>query len=177
MAEQRRRRPGEATFAILMLLVGCFLIWQSLDIEGPTTLSSPAAFPLAASVMMTFAALIVLVRTVRMPAAAKGGAAGARMMSVQILPARIVIFAAMIAGYAVLLGPLGFLPASFLFLFAAIQFLWRKHPARTLTLTLASLAGAYCLFRLVFQVVLPEGIVPEREIIAWVEALFAEGAE
>ena len=174
MAEQRRKRPGEATFGILMLLVGMFLIWQSLAIEGPTTLSSPAAFPLAASAMMTFAALIVVVKTARM-SATPGSAA--RILFSQILPARIVIFAAMIAVYAALLGPLGFLPASFLFLFAAIQFLWRQPTARTLAMTLVALIIAYGLFRLVFQVVLPEGIVPEREIMAWIEDLFAGGAE
>lgn len=173
MAEQRRKRPGEATFAILMLLVGAFLTWQSLAIEGEMTLSSPAAFPLAASVMMTFAAGIVVAKTLRMPVAAKGLAANARMLGAQILPLRIVIFAGMIAAFAGLLGPLGFLPASFLFLFAAIQFLWRRHPAKTLLLTLVALVFAYGLFRLAFQVVLPEGIVPEREIIAWVESLFA----
>ncbi len=79
--------------------------------------------------------------------------------------------------YAALLGPLGFLPASFLFLFAAIQFLWRRNPGLTLLMAVAALAVAYAVFRLVFQVVLPEGIVPEREIMAWVENLFAGGAE
>jgi hypothetical protein len=174
MARQRSKRPGEAMFAVLMVLVGTVLTWQSLAIEGPTTLSSPAAFPLAASLIMTFAALIVVAKTARMPAT-PGNAA--RIVFSRILPMRIVIFAGMIAVFAVLLGPLGFLPASFLFLFAAMQFLWRQHPARTLLLTLVSLIIAYGLFRLVFQVVLPEGIVPEREIMAWVEALFEIGAE
>jgi hypothetical protein len=33
----------------------------------------------------------------------------------------------------------------------------------------------YAVFRLIFQVVLPEGIVPEAEIMAWIEQLFSSG--
>ena len=58
----------------------------------------------------------------------------------------------------------------------ARQALRGGNPLANAAMSVGALLVTYVVFRLVFQVVLPEGIVPEREIIAWIERLFAAGS-
>lgn len=174
MQEPRYKRPGEDAFGILVLLISLVLAWQSYEISGFAALSSPGAFPMAASAAMVLGSLIVVIGNIRRNRATpKPAGEKARANPAGVAPSVIVVFAAFVAGYAALLDTLGFLPASFLFLFAAIQFLHRRSVAFSVGVALLSLALIYALFRLVFTVVLPEGIVPEREILAWIERLLA----
>ena len=105
--------------------------------------------------------------------ARQSGRAGAGSFAAQVTPTVVVVFAGFVIGYAALLDVLGFLPASLLFLFVAIHFLHRRHVAFSFAVALGALIAIYVVFRLVFSVVLPEGIVPEREIMAWIERLFS----
>lgn len=172
MDKQRRRQPGETVFGIILLLVGLVFAWQSYRISGFSALSSPGAFPLAASAVMVLAALIVVVNDLRRRAADRGRAGDrADSFSSRVTPTVVVVFAGFVIGYSALLDVLGFLPSSLLFLFVAIQFLHRGSVAFSLAVSLGSLIAIYVVFRLVFTVVLPEGIVPEREIMAWAERL------
>ena len=174
MQEPRSKRPGEDAFGILVLLVSLVLAWQSYEISGFSALSSPGAFPMAASAAMVIGSLIVVIGNARRKRSApKPPRDGAGADPVGIAPSVVIIFAGLVACYAAVLDTLGFLPASFLFLFAAIQFLHRRSIAFSFIVTVFSLALIYALFRLVFTVVLPEGIVPEREILAWIEGFFA----
>lgn len=174
MQEPRYKRPGEDAFGILVLLIGLVLAWQSYEISGFAALSSPGAFPMAVSAAMVLGSLIVVIGNIRRNRATpKPAGEKARANPAGAAPSVIVVFAACVAGYAALLDTLGFLPASFLFLFAAIQFLHRRSVAFSVGVALLSLALIYALFRLVFTVVLPEGIIPEREILAWIERLLA----
>ncbi|MEC8082003.1 MAG: tripartite tricarboxylate transporter TctB family protein, partial [Pseudomonadota bacterium] len=84
-------------------------------------------------------------------------------------PPIVGIVMALILIFAIMLESLGFILSSFFFLFVGIQFLYQKSVLTTLTITVLSLVVVYIIFRLVFQVVLPEGIVPEREILAAIE--------
>jgi hypothetical protein len=79
---------------------------------------------------------------------------------------------ALILIYSVVLESLGFILSSFAFLFITIQFLYRRSVLTTLSITLLALVVVYIIFRLVFQVVLPEGIVPEREILSSIKSLW-----
>ena len=80
--------------------------------------------------------------------------------------------------YALLLSPLGFLPASFLFLFAGMRLLYpRGGWLRSGIIALGALIVIYVIFRLVFQVILPEGIVPEREILSGFSSGASEEAQ
>jgi len=74
--------------------------------------------------------------------------------------------------YSVVLESLGFVLSSFVFLFVSIQFLYRRNVLTTLTISLLALIVVYIIFRLIFQVVLPEGIVPEREILSSIKSLW-----
>ena len=174
---RRPKSPGESVFGLLMFLVSLVLFWQSYEISKFEALSSPGAFPMAASAVMAIASLIVVIGDLRKPALVPGPMGDkARAFMDKITPAVVIVFAGFVLGYAALLDTLGFLPASFLFLFAAIQFLHRGSVLFSFVVTLGSLIAIYAVFRLIFTVVLPEGVVPEREIMAWIEALLT-GAE
>lgn len=176
MADIRRKKPGEGTFGILLLLLALFLLWQAYGISGLTGLSTPGAFPLAAAAAMAIAALVVVIGDLRRPSEDEPAERG-RVFFETITPSVIMVFAGFVVAYSAMLDTLGFLPASFLFLFAGIQFLHRRSVAFSFVVALGSLILIYAVFRLVFQVVLPEGIVPEREVMAWFEGLFTGGAE
>jgi len=176
MSSLRRRKAGERTFGVLMLLLALFMLWQAYLISGFEGLSTPGAFPMAAAFAMVVAAIIVVVGDSKRSPEVEGQlSTQMRSFSSSIAPSIVVIFAGFVVGYAALFDAIGFLPASFLFLFAAIHFLHRGSVGFSALIALFSLIVIYALFRLIFQVVLPEGIVPEREIIAGVKHLFTSG--
>lgn len=178
MDQKRQRQPGERGFGIMMLGLGLFLAWQAYGIAGFEALSSPGAFPMAAAAAMVIAGAVVVVGDWRAARRDRPRLAEtARAFTAEITPSVVVIFAGFVIGYAALLDTLGFLPSSFLFLFAAIHFLHRGPVVLSFGVTLLALTVIYAVFRLVFQVILPEGIVPEREIMAWLGGLVSGGAQ
>jgi hypothetical protein len=164
--ESHQKRRGEDLFGLIVLLVSVLLFWQSYTIAGFAALSSPGAFPMAASAVMALAALIVVIGNAR-----RRG----RISDEPILPATIAIFTGLVVAYAAALGPVGFLPSSFLFLTLGMKLLFRRGWGHCALVALGSLVLVYIVFRLVFQVVLPEGIVPEREIMAAIGNIFGGG--
>jgi hypothetical protein len=156
------RRPGEAVFASLMLVVSLILFWQAYRIAGFSSKSSPGAFPLTATGVMIVASVAVLARVLRQPAGT-GGFAAFRALAI---PNVVLAFGALIVLYGLVLESLGFILASFGFLFSGILLLYRRGPLPALGYAVVSIVLIYVIFRLVFQVVLPEGIVPERRILA-----------
>jgi putative tricarboxylic transport membrane protein len=60
MPLRRRRLPGELTFALLLIGLSLFLLWQAYGISGFESLTSAGAFPMvAAAVMLVTAVLCV----------------------------------------------------------------------------------------------------------------------
>ncbi|TYO85358.1 tripartite tricarboxylate transporter TctB family protein [Oceanicella actignis] len=170
--EPDRRRPGELGFAAFLLLTSLFLLVSAWGIEnpfGPNGLSSPRALPVATTATMAVAATIILARTARLPRDAS------ETFARDILPARALLFVGLLAGYALLLRPVGFLPTSAIFLAVAIRYLERRSWGWTLAVSLGALLAIWLVFRIVFTVLMPAGIVPEAEIIQFFRAL-AKGA-
>lgn len=166
MEVTRPKRPGEDIFGLAVLAVSIALFWQSYEIAGFSALSSPGAFPMATSGAMVLGSLLVVRGNVRR------NRAGASVDRDPILTVTGLVFTGLVVAYAVLLAPLGFLLASFLFLMAGMMLLYRGKLVTTLGIVLLALAIIYVIFRLVFQVVLPEGIVPERQIMATIANFF-----
>ena len=167
MHDKSRRLPGERLFAATLFALSLWLVTQAFGISGFEALSAPGSFPLAVTAIMALTSGAILWRTLRLPAA--GGLRDWR----EVLPLRVVGMVAMVALYAVALKPVGFIPTSFVFLAASIWLLGRRSPAYSLGIAALSVVGIYVVFRLIFSVLMPEGVVPEREIIAWVQGLFA----
>lgn len=166
MHDKSRRLPGERAFTAALFALSLWLVTVAFDISGFAALSAPGSFPLAVTAIMAVTSGLILWRTARLPAA------GRLRDWREILPLRVIGMAVLIAAYAVALKPLGFLPTSFIFLAVSIWLLGHTTPGYALGIAALSVIGIYVVFRLIFTVLMPEGVVPEREIIAWLQALF-----
>lgn len=166
MQTNRPRRPGELLFNLAMVLASLFLLWSAYGISGFEALSAPGTVPMVTTATMLICAVLILRETLR-----KSGTTTETLRQ-HILPVPVIVTIAAIGAYALALKPLGFLPTSFLFLTGMIRYLARYSLARSAALALLILIIIYLVFRIVFTVLMPEGIVPEAEIIAWVRRLF-----
>ena len=90
----------------------------------------------------------------------------------QIIPLPIIVTIVMIALYAMALQPLGFIPTSILFLLVMVRYLSGRSWGFCLGVSVGTVALIYLIFRLIFAVLMPQGIVPEGEIIAWLTSFF-----
>lgn len=170
MQTDQTRKPGELGFAAILFATSLILLYSAYGISGFSALSGAGTFPLAATSIMTITSAAVLMRTARNGRAGDIGIA-------RIVPPAIGIFCGLIAVYAVMFDRLGFLLASFVFLLVGFKYLDRRGWVRTVFLALLSLALVYIAFRVIFQVILPAGILPEGEILAFIGNLFSGGAE
>jgi len=161
------RMPGEVVFSFALVILSLVIFWQAYTISGFSSISSPGSLPLAASAIMVMSACFSFVKTLKKPLE------NHTLFFTHVLPPIVSIILAFILIYSVVLEKLGFIVSTFTFLVISIQFLYRKHFLITLGLALVSLITVYVVFRLIFQVILPEGIVPEREIIAAIRNLFS----
>lgn len=171
--EPGKRRPGEMAFAAVLLVTSLGLLWSAWGIDnpfGPNGLSAPRAIPVAATLAMVVAAGLVLLGTARLPLDRT------ETLARDILPGRVVIFALFLLAYGLLLRPLGFLPTSAMFLIAAMRLLGGRGWGWTLAVSLGSLLVIWLVFRIIFSVLMPAGIVPEAEIIQAIRSLIGGGA-
>lgn len=169
--EDEHRRPGELAFAVFLLVASCGLLWSAYGIVRFEALSSPGAIPMATTAVMVVTCLIVVVRTAKLTQTPK------ETLRRDILPLTVVLFVLLLVIYAVLIKPLGFLPTSALFLVIAIKVLAKRGWAWTIMISLCSLLLIWLVFRIVFSVLMPSGIVPEAEFIQIFRDLFSRGAE
>lgn len=161
------RKPGELAFAAFLTLASLFLLYDAYGISGFEALSAPGAIPMAATLAMAISAGIVLIRTAR--ATAERSSHFGR----DILPVRIVVIGLLLIAYAFALQPVGFLPTSVVFLVLAIKYLSKRSWGFAIGVSLFSLVLIYLIFRIVFTVLMPAGIVPEGEMLAWLRNLTA----
>lgn len=165
------RRPGELVFNLVMAVGSVALLWSAYGISGFEALSAPGAIPMVTSAVMLVCAGLILWDTLRRPLSKS------EKIERDILPIKVVGTIALVIAYALVLKPLGFLPTSFLFLTLMIRFLAGSNLMRAALIAFVSVLVIWLVFRLIFTVLMPPGIVPEAEIIAWVKALFAGKAE
>ncbi|MFY0634106.1 MAG: tripartite tricarboxylate transporter TctB family protein [Vannielia sp.] len=156
---EHERRPGELGFAAFLLIASLGLLWSAYGISGFQALSAPGTVPMATTAVMVVSALIVVLKTLRLPRIS------GETFWHDILPPVVLIFAAFLVVFGVALKPLGFLPTAALFLIAAIKILSRRGWLWVLAVALGSLVVIWLIFRIVFTVLMPAGIVPEAEFI------------
>ena len=161
------RRPGELVFNLAMVLGSLFLLYSAYGISGFDALSGSGAVPMATTAVMAICAGMILWETMR-----KSRITGEKLER-DILPPSVLVTIVAIIAYALALQPLGFLPTSFLFLWGMMRYLTRRSVVWSAIVALGTIAMVYLIFRLIFSVLMPEGIVPEGEIIAWLKRLFA----
>jgi len=172
--EPDKRRPGELLFAVFLTVASLYLVWDAWGIEnsfGPNGLSSPRSIPLATTVVMVISGALVLLKTVRLPLDRT------ETVMKDILPWTVILFAGLLVAYGMALKTVGFLPVSATFLIVAIKVLGRRSWLWTSSIALAALVVIWLIFRIVFSVLMPSGIVPEAELVQFFRTLFAGGAE
>ena len=149
------RRPGELVFALLIVVFSVAALWQSYSISGFSGKTTPGVFPMIASGVMVISGVVVLMSATQLPAPPEG----APGFLAEILTLRHMVVIGLVFAYVLLMPLIGFVASSAVFLFCSFQFLWRKNPLLMLALTGVTLVIIYVVFREVFQVVLPQGIL------------------
>ena len=151
--DRAHRRPGELAFALVLLVFSVAAFWQAHAISGFSGKTTAGVFPMLAAAVMIVSALVILVSTARVapPSPEEQG------FFAEVMTRNHVFLVGLVLGYVVLMPLLGFVVSSALFLLSSFQFLWRKNVLITLALTTLTLCCVYGVFRIVFQVVLPQG--------------------
>lgn len=161
-----KRRPGELVFNIVIMLASFGLLYSAYGISGFEALSAPGAVPMATTAIMAVCAVLILRDTLR-----KDGDT-TQTLAAHILPLIVIVTIAMIVAYALLLRPLGFLPTSVLFLLVMVRFLSKRSLAFCLAVSVGTVLLIWIIFRLIFAVLMPQGIIPEGRIVSAITSLF-----
>lgn len=151
------RRPGELVFALVLLVFAVTAFWQAYGISGLKGLSTPGVFPMLATGAMALASAINLLSLIKAPPPSSQHGSVANRFFREYLPVRHLVVIAMLLAYVLTMPFMGFVVGSGAFLFAVIQYLWRKNPLFTLAIATLTLSLIYLVFRTMFQVVLPQG--------------------
>ncbi len=150
----KTREPGELVFNVLLVLISLFLLYQSYQISGFSGLSSAGVFPMAASFIMLVAAMFSLFSCVQLPPAKNP----ITSFISHILPRPVSIMLFCVTLFALIIEGAGFLISAFLFLFISLNLFYQKGWKTSALVAAVTLAVVYFIFRVVFLVVLPEGI-------------------
>lgn len=175
MSTKGARRPGELGFVLAIGIFSALALWQAYRISGFEGLSTAGVFPMLAAATMLVAALFIVRDTISKPAAGAtkpgadgdGGDAFEAGDGQSFLPLRLILMIGLVFLYVVVMPYIGFMLASAGFLFIAFSYLWRKNLFVSVALTAVTLACVYGVFRILFQVVLPQGTL--------VQGLFQQG--
>ncbi len=152
MNTKQHLRPGEQTFAVALVLLSGLVFSEAYSISGFKGLTTGGVMPTLASGVMVVSSLAILTGTF-----SRSRSTETQRIIDYLFPLRVVLFALVVALYAVAIPYLGFILASGGFLFVTILGLWRRGALWSLTISVVSMVAIYFLFRIVFQVVLPVG--------------------
>ncbi|MCY0967073.1 tripartite tricarboxylate transporter TctB family protein [Parathalassolituus penaei] len=167
MSEVVPKQPGETLFGFLMLALSLFLFWQSYEIAGFSALSSPGAFPMAVSAIMVISSCVAIVHDFKRPADSFEW----QHFFERILPPVVGVMIGIIFVFAVMLETVGFLLTAFAFLVVTIKMLHKGTMAYTTLISALGLVVIYLVFRVIFVVVLPEGLIPESDIMSAIKEM------
>lgn len=154
---------GGRAFLTVLCCFSLAVIYFSTQIYAFGQPSSPATIPFACGLAMFASSVFLMLRSADSP---KSG-------SVRPLSARGAFFAALSMIYVGVLDTIGFVIATSVFLFASFIALGRRRTTGAAAYALLSVAVIYLLFRIFFLVLLPEGVLPERRLIASLQRLFS----
>jgi putative tricarboxylic transport membrane protein len=169
MRQNQTRRPGEAIFTGFLALASFGLLLKAYGISGFEALSSAGALPMGAAGVMSVTAGMIAWRAFR------ATPDPTQSIAKDILPGFVLITIFAITAYAFLLKPVGFLLTSFIFLAVLIKVLSKRAWFFCLWVSAANVILIYLVFRILFSVLMPEGLVPERDIIAAIGRFLAGG--
>ena len=163
------RKPGEVVFNGLMLLLSVVLLWKAIDISGFSGFSEPGTFPMSAALIMLVFSSITLMKSIRK----NNIGHEITLFFKQILPPRILVMMVMVVVFSLTIENVGFLISSFVLLTLSFFIYYKRNVLLAMCISIAALIVVYIIFRLVFLVILPEGIIPESEILAYFSDLLS----
>ncbi|ASJ72668.1 tripartite tricarboxylate transporter TctB family protein [Granulosicoccus antarcticus] len=154
-------KKGEQIFVAVLIVFSAAALWQAYLIAGFSKWASPGAFPMLAAATM-LASGIAILRNARHQSQAQEPASENATESAPYrpLPIRVVVVALLLILYVLAMPTLGFLLDSWLFLFACITYLWNRSIWFALLISVVSLLAIHVIFRILFQVILPQGTLP-----------------
>jgi len=156
MHNPRLRLVGELSFTLLLVGFSLFMLWQAYAISKFESITSAGSFPMFVTALMVIAGLIIVGQTARSkPLPGEAGESALQQFTRQITPGVVVSFTLSIAVYMTLLGVLGFVVSSYLFLVVSMWLLGSRRVVLNLVVSALSLAAIYVIFQTVFSVVLP----------------------
>lgn len=141
---------------VVLIIFSAAALWQAYRIAGLTKWSSPGAFPMLAAATMLLSGIVILKNGLRRRADPQSHASVVAPSST-ILPGRVIIISVLLLLYVLAMPTLGFLLDSGLFLFACMAFLWNRSIWIAALISILSLLVIHLIFRMVFQVILPQG--------------------
>lgn len=150
------RRPGEVAIVIALLVFSGYAFWNSYAIDGFSSLTSAGVFPMLATGVMIISGIFIFAKSIKLPKHQDNSDTSAVGY---LLPFKFVIFVPMMIAFAAAMPWIGFFPSAAVFIFFAISFLWRKNIVMTIFVTLISVCVIFVIFRLLFKVVLPTGVL------------------
>lgn len=164
MSNAPSERPAELVFAIIISVFSVAAFWQAYEISGFSSAHSAGVFPMLATGTMVLSSFIILCRTATRSIPSHRTMDELRLFFRKVMPFRQCAILVLMAAYLFSMPWLGFIVSSGLFLLISFSYLWGKSLLATLSVTAVSLASIYFIFRVVFQVVLPQG--------EWLRGLF-----
>ena len=117
------RSPGEITFCIFFILVGCFAYYIALSFTSGSW-DSPSIFPRLVSALIVVLSVATIFRTLKNTA--KPSFASLKEIFKFLLPADVAVLLSLLIVYSVVLPIIHFVPASFLFMYIAMIYLQRE---------------------------------------------------
>ncbi|MCP4237781.1 MAG: tripartite tricarboxylate transporter TctB family protein [Aestuariibacter sp.] len=157
MSDKRVRRPGELGFIVILIIFSIGAALQAFGISGFSDISGAGVFPMLAAGTMILSALVIFRNSWVSKSPSTANASVSKQFFNEVTPLRLVTILMMILVYVIAMPMVGFVLSSAGFIFLMLTYLWRKGVIISLTLSAFCLALIYFVFRIVFQVVLPQG--------------------
>ena len=159
----RLRLAGELTFSLLLIGFSLAMLMVSYGISKFESIASAGAFPMVVCLVMLTSGLVIVRNTARARLTESPTQESiTRQFVRQIAPLQLTLFALTTVVYMLLLEPLGFIVASYLFLTISMRLLGSEKVLLNLLLSAACLAFVYVVFQTVFSVVLPAGSLLQK---------------
>lgn len=156
---ERKLRPGEKGFALVLLALGIFITYMSAGMyrESPT-LQGYGTIPLICGAMMIAFSGFIFLDGFRYKSENKGRNAVEQLKAVlkHLLPVDVLVIFAFIVIYCALMAlGLPFVAASPIFLWCSMMYLRKRQPLRNVIYTALVMAFIILVFHVGFHVVLP----------------------
>lgn len=152
---------SEQFFNLLLLVFSSFFLYHAFHITEDSGLGSSASIPIMSCSVMVMASLMAL-----------GKSIFSSVRPVEKIPRAVFLVLLMILLYSLFLEDVGFLISSLVFIGVLVFAINGSRLVTSFALALLVVLVTYLVFRIVFKVMLPEGMIPEREILFYLKNLF-----